>query len=137
LVYFVEGFFRISLGRHVDVISIKVCFMDSKPMVVLHDERCADYSSPGHPERPYRVTSTVKRLKEQSKLAIEWRLPKAASADAIRLAHSAAHVKHLQETDQDFDGDTAYHEDIDGHAFRAAGAALNAMELATRRPPDF
>ena len=107
-----------------------LCFMNSESMVVLHDERCADYASPGHPERPFRVTSTVKRLKEQSNLAIEWRLPVAASTDAIRLAHAAAHVKHLQETNQDFDVDTPYYDDIDGHALRAAGAALDALELA-------
>lgn len=99
-------------------------------MVVFHDERCADYASPGHPERPYRVTSTVKRLKTQSRLTIEWRLPVAATEDAVLLAHSAAHLKTLQETKQDFDGDTPYYEDIEWHALRAAGAALDALEIA-------
>ena len=73
-----------------------ICLMNDESMIVLYDERCADYVSPGHPERPERVTMTAKRLKKQSRLSLEWRLPVAASEEAIRLAHSALHIKNLR-----------------------------------------
>ena len=121
----------------------KICLMNDESMIVLYDERCADYVSPGHPERPDRVTKTARRLKKQSRLSIEWRLPVAASEEAIRLAHSAVHIKNLRESNHDFDGDTPWYEDIEKHALRAAGAALDAMEsarngrhaLSLMRPP--
>ncbi|MBT5926110.1 MAG: histone deacetylase [Verrucomicrobia bacterium] len=99
-------------------------------MVILHDERCAEYVSPGHPERPFRVTSTVEQLKQQSALKIEWQLPKDASTDSIRRAHSLEHVEHLRVAEQDFDADTPCYQNINDHARRAAGAGLDALELA-------
>ena len=36
---------------------------DFLPMPILHDERCADYGTPGHPERPERVSRTVEHLR--------------------------------------------------------------------------
>ncbi|MBT7535690.1 MAG: histone deacetylase, partial [Verrucomicrobia bacterium] len=74
-----------------------ICLMNDESMIVYYDERCADYASPGHPERPDRVTMTAKRLKKQSSLSVEWRLPVAASEEAIRLAHSAVHFENLRE----------------------------------------
>ena len=104
--------------------------MQSKPLVVLYDERCADYESPGHPERPFRVTSTVDRLRAQSLLEIEWMVPKEAKVESLLRAHSQGHLQRLKTTSRDFDGDTPYYENIDSHALRASGAALEALELA-------
>ena len=111
--------------------------MKSEPMIILHDERCADYSSPGHPERPFRVTSTVKQLKQQSALEIEWRLPQEATLQSVLRAHLEKHVEQLQGSKQDFDGDTPYYEGIYSHALRAAGAAVGALELARKRRSVF
>ena len=40
-------------------------------MTIITDERCTAYHSPGHPERPFRVAGTVKKLEAQSELKIE------------------------------------------------------------------
>ena len=40
-------------------------------MSIITDERCTAYHSPGHPERPFRVAGTVKKLEAQSELKIE------------------------------------------------------------------
>ena len=42
------------------------------PMHVITDERCLNYSQEFHPERPQRVASTLKLLREQTKLKIIW-----------------------------------------------------------------
>ncbi len=111
--------------------------MSKASMVVLFDERCALYSMPGHPERPFRVTSTVDRLKKQQKLTLDWRKPKEAKVEALERGHVPRHVEHVRDATSDFDGDTPCYPDIYHHALRAAGAALDAMHLAMEGQPAF
>ena len=99
-------------------------------MIILYDERCALYSAPGHPERPFRVTSTAERLKKQQKLSLDWRKPSEAQLGALKQAHEPEHVEHIRDAMSDFDGDTPCYPDVYHHALRAAGAALDAMKLA-------
>jgi len=98
-------------------------------MKIITDERCLEYCLPGHPERPERVRDTIKRLRRQKELRVEWLKAPPAENAAIRRAHSARHVARLEEP-IDFDGDTPHFEGIGDHARRSAGAALMALELA-------
>lgn len=111
--------------------------MSKASIVVLFDERCALYSMPGHPERPFRVTSTAERLKKQQHLALDWRKPNEATVEALQRAHAKGHVEHVRDATSDFDGDTPCYPDIYHHALRASGAALDAMRLALKGESAF
>jgi acetoin utilization deacetylase AcuC-like enzyme len=96
---------------------------------IITDERCTAYRSPGHPERPERISATIAILRTQNEIPLSWLRPSRAPDAAILRAHSAEHLGRLR-IPRDFDADTPYHEDIEGHARAAAGAALDALELA-------
>ena len=98
-------------------------------MTIITDERCTAYHSPGHPERPFRISGPVKKLKAQTDLKLEWLKPEPATKEKVLRAHTTNHFHRLTES-HDFDGDTAYHEGIRDHALRSAGGALKAVELA-------
>lgn len=96
---------------------------------IITDERCTSYESPGHPERPARVANTVKRLRSQKELPIDWTQPGRAEDVAILRAHRPEHLGRLR-IPHDFDGDTAYHPGIDGIARNGVAAALEALKFA-------
>lgn len=98
-------------------------------MKIITDDRCATYSSPGHPERPARVLNTAQRLREQNDMPIEWLKPGKADDAAILRAHAPEHLARLK-IPRDFDGDTAYHKGIDEIARNGVAAALEALKLA-------
>ena len=56
-------------------------------MKIITDEHCTGYSSPGHPERPARITKTVERLRLQDELTVVWAEPAAADESVILRAH--------------------------------------------------
>ena len=99
-------------------------------MKIITDSRCTAYSSPGHPEKPARVSQTVERLKSQSELKIAWIEPLPADEEIIERAHSKEHVARVKAPAGDFDGDTPAHPDIFEHARRSVGGALYALKLA-------
>jgi len=96
---------------------------------VITDERCTSYHSPGHPERPARISSTLKLLHEQKTIHIAWAKPSHAADEAILRAHTPEHLARLRIA-SDFDADTAFHHGIEDHARRSAGAALDALAAA-------
>ncbi len=98
-------------------------------LTIITDERCAEYASPGHPERPARVTATAALLKSQTELQLEWAAPPLAGDAAILRAHTEAHLERLA-LPFDFDADTSAHTGIETHARRSAGGALLALSLA-------
>ena len=98
-------------------------------MKVITDERCAGYASPGHPERPERVTRTLARLRNQTELPIDWAAPGPADDVPILRAHSARHVARLDQP-VDFDADTPYHENIAAYARASVAAGLDALVAA-------
>ena len=106
-------------------------------MTIITDERCAEYSAPGHPERPARITRTLARLRSQTDLKLEWDTPATVTDDQLLRAHTAEHLKHVATTKEDFDGDTAAHPGIDAHARRAVGGALKALALARQGKQSF
>ncbi|HUR46190.1 MAG TPA: histone deacetylase [Candidatus Saccharimonadales bacterium] len=99
-------------------------------MKVITDERCIAYSSPGHPERPARISKTLERLREQKELSITWTAPMPVEDEVILRAHTREHVDHIRNATEHFDGDTPAHPHIYEHAQRSVGGAIQAMRLA-------
>ncbi|HTL18530.1 MAG TPA: histone deacetylase [Patescibacteria group bacterium] len=98
-------------------------------MKIICDERCTGYSQPGHPERPERISATLKKLRSQQELPLTWRPPEPAQDTAILRAHAAEHVSRLV-IERDFDADTPFFRDIGSYARASAGAAVTALESA-------
>ena len=105
-------------------------------MKIVTDERCAGYSSPGHPERPERITRTLAFLHRQTALPIEWAAPGQADDVPILRAHSARHLARLDQP-VDFDADTPYHENISSYSRASVAAALDALAAARRGESAF
>jgi len=98
-------------------------------MIIFHDASCLEYSAPGHPERPARITRSAPLLKERHR-DWEWRIPKNASERALFRAHSRDHVEKIRSATRDFDADTPVYPRIYEHALRATGAAIEATRAA-------
>ena len=100
-------------------------------MIIFHDPRCLEYSSPGHPERPARIERTVPLLRERHPKWV-WREAEPASEAALLRAHSREHVERIGAASDSFDADTPAYPEIYGHAARATGAALEVAREALR-----
>src|SRR5580698_8650218 len=98
-------------------------------MKIITDERCVNYSSPGHPERPARITATLARLRAQTELPIIWAALLPVDDKSILRAHTAGQLTRLAEA-RDFDADTPWFPEIADHARRSAGAGLAALQSA-------
>jgi acetoin utilization deacetylase AcuC-like enzyme len=96
---------------------------------IITDERCAGYSSYGHPESPRRITASIASLKQQAELPLLWAVPGEVREAQILRAHSPEHLARLK-IPEDFDADTPYHENIDTYARASAAAALDALQAA-------
>jgi acetoin utilization deacetylase AcuC-like enzyme len=103
---------------------------------IITDEKCTRYSSPGHPERPARISGTVALLKAQKELPIEWLAPTSVTNEQILRAHAPEMLTRLQ-VPHDFDRDTPYYENIASHARASVAAALDALKLARAGEPVF
>jgi len=100
-------------------------------MKIITDERCTGYARAGHPERPGRVSGTLKKLREQTELPIEWLAPGPVSEESILRAHLPEMVERLKEP-LDFDEDTPFFPKIEEYARWSAGAALEALRQARK-----
>ena len=100
-------------------------------MIIFHDARCLEYSTPGHPERPTRIARTAPLLKDRHP-DWEWRESIAASESALLRAHSSDHLARIRAAAYDFDADTPAYPNIYEHALRSAGAAIDAAQAALR-----
>jgi acetoin utilization deacetylase AcuC-like enzyme len=96
---------------------------------VITDPACTSYRSPGHPERPERISATVTKLRAQSELAITFEPPGPVSDAELLRAHTPEHLERLKQS-LDFDADTPYLPNIRERALASAGAGLRALELA-------
>ncbi|MBI2948858.1 MAG: histone deacetylase family protein [Verrucomicrobia bacterium] len=99
-------------------------------MKIITDERCTAYSSPGHPERPARISKSLERLRGQTDLAIAWAEPLMIDEEILLRAHSKEHIARVKAAAHDFDGDTPAHAKIYEHACRSVGGALQALKAA-------
>ena len=59
-------------------------------MTIITDERCTGYSSPGHPERPARISGTLEKLRAQKELTLQWAAPLEVADEQIVRAHKYA-----------------------------------------------
>ena len=98
-------------------------------MKIITDERCTGYKLQGHPERPGRISSTRKKLRQQTELPIEWLKPGPVAEESILRAHTPEMVARLAEP-LDFDTDTPFFPDIGEYARRSVGATLEALKQA-------
>jgi len=100
-------------------------------MTIFHHRRCLEYSSPGHPERPERIGRTAPLLKDRHP-DWAWRRPTAATGAQLLRAHSREHVEGVANALEHFDLDTPFYPNMEVHARRSAGAAIEAMRSALR-----
>jgi acetoin utilization deacetylase AcuC-like enzyme len=105
-------------------------------VIIIHDRRCTEYSSPGHPERPARIERSVPRLKARHP-EWQWREPEPASDTALLRAHSSEHLAHIRQSADSFDADTPAYPGIYDHALRGAGAALEVARAAMKESQAF
>jgi acetoin utilization deacetylase AcuC-like enzyme len=105
-------------------------------MIIFHDARCLEYSSPGHPERPERIARTAPLLKDRHP-DWEWREPIVPDEIKLLRAHLPEHLTQIKNARDDFDADTPVYPDIYQHAVRSAGAAMDAAQSALRGGPAF
>ena len=105
-------------------------------MIIFHDPRCAEYSAPGHVERPARIQGSVQVIRSRHP-DWEWRTPEPATDAALLRAHSAAHLAQVRAAARDFDTDTPVYPGIHDHALRAAGAAIDVARAALNGQPAF
>ncbi len=105
-------------------------------MTIFYDSSCLEYSSPGHPERPERIARTAPLLRDRHP-DWEWLKPVAATDAQLLRAHSREHVEGVANAREHFDADTPLYPNIDMHARRSAGAAIEAAQSALRGQPAF
>ena len=105
-------------------------------MTIFYDPSCLEYSSPGHPERPERIARTAPVLNDRHG-DWEWRKPTAATDTQLLRAHSREHVEGVANALEHFDLDTPFYPNIEVHARRSAGAAIEATRSALRGEAAF
>ena len=105
-------------------------------MRIFYDPSCLKYSSPGHPERPERIARTAPVLKDRHP-DWEWRKPTAATDVQLLRAHSRKHIEGVASALEHFDLDTPFYPNIETHARRSAGAAIEATRSALRGEAAF
>ncbi len=105
-------------------------------MTIITDPRCTSYHTPGHPEKPNRVSRTVDLLEGQKAIVLKWAEPAAVADAQLLRAHASEHLERLT-VPEPFDGDTAWHPGIGDHARRGVGGALRALELCLQGEPAF
>src|SRR5436190_119272 len=105
-------------------------------MTIFYDPSCLEYSSPGHPERPERIARTAPVLNDRHP-DWEWRKPTAVMDAQLLHAHSRAHVEGVANALEHFDLDTPFYPNIEVHARRSTGAAIEATRSALRGESAF
>lgn len=106
-------------------------------MRIITDERCMEYSAPGHPERPARISRTLEKLRGQSELPLTWEKPIEVEEELLRRAHAVEHIDNVRSPAGDFDADTPAYPRIFEHAMRSVGGAVHAMKLARKGETAF
>jgi len=104
-------------------------------MIIVHDPACAGFGSYLRPEQPERIVRTAPLLRERHP-DWTWEMPAAAEAAMLERAHDRALLLRLQ-VPGDFDADTPWFDGIAGHAARAAGSAVAAVQHALAGQPAF
>jgi len=103
----------------------------TKIMKIFTSAKCTGYSHPGHPERPERISATLKLLKSQTTIPIDWAEPGPVTTKKLLRAHTESHLARLEEA-EDFEMDTPYYPKIADYARDSVGAALAALDSARK-----
>ena len=101
------------------------------PVTIITDKDCTSYHSPGHPERPSRISLTQEMLHDQTELPLIWAATTPVHDEAILRAHTPEYIARLR-IPRDFDADTAFFPNIESLARNASGAALLALDSARK-----
>lgn len=96
-------------------------------MKILFSPKCLEYSQPGHPESPNRVSAAYNYLNDKKEFEFIEPLP--CSDDDILLVHTQGLLSEVKEG-KFFDFDTPSYPNIFEIARLSAGAAIEAMKLA-------
>lgn len=106
-------------------------------MLILHDPQCAEYGSTAKSEKPARVIRTAAHLRAQHP-DWTWRQPAMVVDDStLLLAHTTSHLTRVEHP-KDFDPYTPYFPEIEGHARRSVGSAIEAtLHAHQQRTPVF
>jgi acetoin utilization deacetylase AcuC-like enzyme len=102
---------------------------------MVFDRLATEFRKDYHPERPSRLIMTEAHLVER-RPDWAWVKPRLASEEEILRVHHPKHLARLRQP-VDFDGDTPYYPGIAEHAMRAAGAAIESVDLALRGQKSF
>jgi acetoin utilization deacetylase AcuC-like enzyme len=105
-------------------------------MRIVYDPSCLEYSSPGHPERPERIARSAPLLKDRHP-DWEWHRPTLATDAQLLRAHSREHVEGVANALEHFDLDTPFYPNIEAHARRSTGGAIEATRSALRGEAAF
>jgi acetoin utilization deacetylase AcuC-like enzyme len=120
------------VGRfHPTMVAVDIISMPT----IIFDRSATEFSTDYHPERPARLILTEAYLAERHP-DWSWLRPRLASDEEILRAHHPKHLSRLRQP-VDFDADTPYYPGIDVHARRAAGAAIESVDLALRGQKGF
>jgi len=91
-------------------------------MKIFFSKECLEYSQPGHPESPLRVSTCYEYLKKEG---FEFREPSLCSEKDILLVHNGRLLLELKNEDF-FDADTPALANIFHYAVLSAGSAIDA-----------
>ncbi len=105
-------------------------------MKIINDERCLEYQQSGHPERPARVSRSIKHLQAQHEISLDWERPSSVGQEQLIRVHTKDLVAQLDQP-FDLDPDTPYFPNIGECARLSVGAALKALDCADRGEKAF
>lgn len=112
-------------------------------MAIIFSEKCLEYDfgkinyvNKEHPEKPSRIGSAYKILLESM---YKFSTPKKADERDLLLVHSKKHVENIRKGREGtfYDEDTPFIRGIYGYSSLAAGAAIQASEIALKNGKSF
>ncbi|MBI2861277.1 MAG: histone deacetylase [Chloroflexi bacterium] len=112
----------------------------ARRVAVLYHPVFLEHNTGNHPERAERLMAVWSQLQEMGLLSqVELVAPRAASTEEIALVHRADYIREVEAVAQGgggwLDPDTVVSPGSYGAALVAAGAAIQAAELALSDPP--
>ena len=102
-------------------------------MKIFFSKECLEYSQPGHPESPLRVSTCYEYLKKEG---FEFREPSLCTEKDILLVHSGRLLLKLKNEDF-FDADTPALANIFHYAGLSAGSAIDAALFSLKGENSF
>ncbi|MEW6238382.1 MAG: histone deacetylase [Candidatus Omnitrophota bacterium] len=71
--------------------------MKAKPLLVFFSPKFKDHDTGSHPENGKRMDAIAQRLRQDfAEGELEWREPRLAETEELKLVHTDAHIQHIQ-----------------------------------------